>query len=223
MTNNHYGITALSVVFALVISGIANPSMGQPALVPRTGQTRCYDQNNNNNPVDCPSTPAGQDGEKQAGVAWPDPRFVVNLNSDGTSNGTVTDKLTGLIWLQNAHCFSAQLWQGALDLANKLPSIANQCGLKDGSKQGDWRLPNVRELESLIDYGQNNPPTLPNRGQPFFTDVQSTGYWSSTSNTDTSNTDNPAGAWIVNFGNGSVNITVKTSDFNAVWPVRGGQ
>jgi hypothetical protein len=32
------------------------------------------------------------------GVAWPNPRFTDN------SDGTVTDNLTGLIWLKNANC-----------------------------------------------------------------------------------------------------------------------
>jgi hypothetical protein len=31
------------------------------------------------------------------------------------------------------------------------------CGLSDGSRAGDWRLPNIRELESLIDYGFTGP------------------------------------------------------------------
>ena len=49
------------------------------ALVPATGQTD--------------SVAAGDDGDLQKGVPWPDPRFTDN------GDGTVTDHLTGLIWL----------------------------------------------------------------------------------------------------------------------------
>ncbi len=39
----------------------------------------------------------------------------------------------------------------ALTESNTLNS--GECGLTDGSDVGDWRLPNVKELQSLIDYG----------------------------------------------------------------------
>ena len=47
--------------------------------------------------------------------------------------------------------------------------------------------------------------------------VQSTNYWSSSSNAD-----NPTNAWNVNFDNGNVNDNNKTNT-NFVWPVRGGE
>lgn len=52
------------------------------APVPKTGQTTSFA------PRD--------DGGLEKGVAWPNPRFTDN------SNGTITDNLTGLIWLKNA-------------------------------------------------------------------------------------------------------------------------
>ena len=39
------------------------------------------------------------------------------------------------------------------------------CGLTDGSSAGDWRFPNRKELESLLDLSQYNP-ALPS-GHPF--------------------------------------------------------
>jgi len=55
-----------------------------PAAVSETGQTASYY--------------SGDDGEIQAGVAWPSPRF--------TDHGdTVTDELTGLIWLKDTNCY----------------------------------------------------------------------------------------------------------------------
>jgi hypothetical protein len=113
------------------------------ARVPKTGQTM--------------SVAPGDDGDLQKGVSLPDPRFTDN------GNGTITDNFTGLIWLKNANCFGSQIWANALTSANNLAN--GQCSLTDGSVAGDWRLPNVRELESLVDFGQFNP-SLP-LGHPF--------------------------------------------------------
>lgn len=61
-----------------------------PGKLPATGQTTCSDMNGGT--VDCANT--GQDGEYQAGVAWPNLRFTV-----GTADAAdcVTDNLTGLM------------------------------------------------------------------------------------------------------------------------------
>lgn len=160
--------------------------------VPKTGQTTSY--------------AAGDDGALQKGVAWPNPRFTDNLD------GTVTDNLTGLIWLKNANCFGYKIWATALNDANTL--VSGACGLSDGSVAGDWRLPNVRELQSLIDYGRFSP-ALPN-GHPF-TGVQSDNYWTSTTIAGvTSN------AWFVVLSTGNVASSGKAGSA-FVWPVRGGQ
>jgi hypothetical protein len=132
-----------------------------PAPVAATGQTECWDPPGN--PIDCVGT--GQDGEYQSGVSV-DPRFTDN------GDGTVTDNLTGLIWLQVANCVMAG-WTGALSAANDLAD--GSCGLTDGSVAGDWRLPNVKELQSLIDFGSY--PSFPG-GHPF-SGVQAGYYWSS--------------------------------------------
>jgi hypothetical protein len=172
------------------------------ARVPKTGQTTSF--------------AAGDDGALQKGVTWPNPRFTDN------SNGTVIDNLTGLIWLTNANCFSAQVWATALTSANALASFA--CGLTDGSVAGDWRLPNVREMQSLVHYGFFNP-AVPNTagtakwttaGDPF-TGVQSGFYWSSTTYAD-----GTSDAWGVYLYYGRVN-NYDESGTGYVWPVRGGQ
>ncbi|MEI6209494.1 MAG: DUF1566 domain-containing protein [Desulfuromonadales bacterium] len=170
--------------------------------LPRTGQTACYDASGA--VIACAGT--GQDGALQKGVAWPNPRFTDN------SNGTVTDNLTGLIWLKNANCFGTQAWTAALTSANTLASGA--CGLTDGSTAGQWRLPNITELESLVDSERNNP-ALP-AGHPF-TSVQSDSYWSSSSYSY-----NATYAWLVIMYDGIVYGNGK-SKYNYVWPVRAGQ
>ena len=137
-----------------------------------------------------------------------DPRFTDN------GNGTVTDNMTGLIWLKNAGCFEDDYykWDEALSIANALGN--GSCGLSDGSMAGDWRLPNVRELHSLIDYGASDP-ALPS-GHPF-TGVMDYYYWSSTSYGS-----GLSAAWDVYLRNGLVDVHLQT-EVRFVWPVRGGQ
>jgi hypothetical protein len=161
------------------------------APVAKTGQSTSY--------------ATGDDGELKKGVAWPTPRFKDN------GNGTVTDNLTGLIWTKHASCFGLRTWSEALSDCNTLAS--GGCELTDGSSPGDWRLPNIRELHSLIDFGEYNP-ALPS-GHPF-TNVQSFGYWSSTTYALSTNN-----AWLVDFYYGYVYDYGKSSSYY-VLAVRGG-
>jgi hypothetical protein len=146
------------------------------------------------------------------GVPWPIPRFSDN------GDGTVTDALTGLIWLKNTSCGFTN-WSDALTFANSLhdgwtgDGSGGDCGLSDGSSANDWRLPNLRELQSLIDFSSYNP-ALPS-GHPF-TDVQTSYYWSST--TGAFNSDS---AWVVYGYSGNVYNYFKSNTYY-VWPVRGG-
>jgi hypothetical protein len=180
------------------------------AAVPKSGQTLCYDAGGT--VIACAGT--GQDGEYQKGVAWPGPRFTDNFN------GTVTDNLTGLIWLKNAYCAAAtRTWATALTDVDQLNTDGtmntNDCGdtSNGGSHQTDWRLPNRKELFSLVDDSQV-APALP-VGYPF-SGVQTTNYWSSTSAVGI-----PNWAWYMRVNNGRVTSVSKASNYN-VWAVRGG-
>jgi len=185
--------------------------------VPKSGQTVCYD-NTTPTPVivACPfAALPGQDGDNQKGVALPSPRFTHN------SNGTVTDNLTGLIWLRNANCANVtRTWATALNDVVSLNTAgtmnSNNCSdtSNAGSYQTDWRLPNVKELQSLIDF-QNVNPALPT-GHLFLV-VQSGSYWSATTYAGF-----PPNAWLVNLPGGGVVAGGKASTYY-VWPVRGGQ
>ena len=175
-----------------------------PAPVARSGQTT--------------SSAAGDDGDLQQGAALPSPRFTYN------GNGTVTDNLTGLIWLRDANCFGTVDWDTALNAAATLNS--GECDLGDGSVAGNWRLPNQKELASLVNL-QYATPALSNTagtakwtaGDPF-TNVEIDLYWSSSTYVfDMTN----ATAWVVNLGFGTVETVAKTDDAYIVWPVRGGQ
>ncbi len=174
-----------------------------PAPIPKTRQTTCYTSEIPWGAIDCAGT--GQDGDLQKGVEWPDPRFTDNLD------GTITDHLTGLIWLKDANCFGERTWAEALSDCNGLADTA--CGLSDGSRPGAWRLPNAKELLSLIDYG-SALPALPS-GHPF-ANVEGT-YWSSTNNVNYNYM-----TWRVSLISGSMSYDPKDDVFY-VLPVRGGR
>lgn len=187
---------------------------GLPVCVAKTGQTTSYG--------------AGDDGALQKGCTpsvtpsggnnfgnYKRTSLSLSCTAEGFINngdGTVTDNLTGLIWLKNANCFGITGWAAALTAANTLAS--GSCGLSDGSVAGDWRLPNINELRSLLDPALASP-YLP-AGHPF-SGVQSYYYWSSTTFAN-----NTTGAWGVGFSNGYVSSSGKTG-VSYVWPVRGGQ
>ena len=174
---------------------------GAPSAIAKTGQTATY--------------ATGDDGNLQMGVSWPNPRFTDN------GDGTVKDNLTGLIWLKNANCTSffsgdstgqnSREWHNSLTAANSLAS--SYCGLTDGSSAGAWRLPNIRELDSLIDFSNYHPALR--FGHPF-TGVSLGFYWSSTTFANQTHT-----AWVVYMNLGYMDYTDKVITYS-VWPVRGG-
>jgi hypothetical protein len=176
------------------------------AFVARTGQIWCHDETGAF--VGCIGT--GQDGETWAGVIPTRPRFTDNRD------GTVTDNLTKLIWLQAGDCLEADTWVIALAIAINVRD--GWCGLTDRSVEGDWRLPNVRELLSLIDYGSPSFWALP-IGAPF---AAGRGVaWSSTTYSP-----DPEWVWVVSAHNGDADAVRKSNPPSfvlGVWPVRGPQ
>ena len=178
-----------------------------PADLPETGQTTCTDASGVT--IACAGT--GQDGDLKAGVAWPSPRFVVGTGV-GTTDQCVTDNLTGLMWTPNANLpagtgaatTGVRTWQQALDYANTL----SLCGFTD------WRLPNVNELESLVNSEAANQATfLIAQG---FTGVQADLYWSSSSYAGSATS-----AWIIRYD--GIVFADNMADSHYVWPVRAGQ
>ena len=126
-------------------------------------------------------------------------------------DGTVTDNKTGLVWLRDARAVGCLTWQEAMGACAALAS--GQHGLTDGSQAGDWRLPDIDELCSLIDRSQFDPALT--EGHPF-SGVQPNYYWSSTSYVG-----NPSSAWLVDLFSGCVGA-IAESDMYCVWPVRSG-
>jgi hypothetical protein len=208
------GMVSMAAVIAAWAGVCGPPAFAAPAPVPVTGQTECFDLPGKI--IDCARDP-GQDGDIQAGVEFPTPRFV------DKKNGTVKDRLTGLIWLKNANCLGFITFTQALFDTSNLASGSGQCDLSDGSRAGEWRMPNVKELESLIDWGfapplSNAAGTGPfKQGDPFNLRVAAF-YWSSTS----SPVDGPWDSLVIEPDNGRIYGLHRTNK-TWVWPVRGGE
>ena len=101
----------------------------------------------------------------------------------GNGDGTVSDNRTGLTWQQGE--------PGQMSWGNALSYCV---GLTLGG-QSDWRLPNVKELRSLVDYTRSGLliNTL------LFPNAHASHYWSSTTNAYY-----PHLAWYVHFSYGLV-------------------
>ena len=154
-------------------------------VLPVTGQTRCYDAHGRE--ISCAGT--GQDGEYRFGVAWPNPRFE-------EAGEAVIDRLTGLVWQRRADPAGAVAWNEALAVVARLG--------------GGWRLPNINELESLVDCATYRP-ALPS-GHPFVyvRDV----YWSSTTSLY-----EPDWAWALYLDKGAMGVGQKRQARFCVWAV----
>lgn len=112
-------------------------------------------------------------------------------------DGTVTDLSSTLMWQQcsapsgGTNCGSGTpttyTWDNALAYCN---------GLTLGGYT-DWRLPNVKELQSILDVTKTSAPTI---NITYFPDTQAADYWSSTTFAGTNSY-----AWYVQF---SIGITL---------------
>lgn len=164
-----------------------------------------------------PAGSAGSAGSTAAGGCYDNS----NLRFVDCENGTVTDNLTGLIWLKQANCLEPADFATANKKAAQLHD--GDCGLKDGSAAGNWRLPTVEEWAAVLVKGCVQVP-LPDATGSYcylasaWAGVVSTaydGYWSSTAYP---NTASPRAVF--------ANFYWRETDFSnrnalrLVWPVR---
>lgn len=119
--------------------------------------------------------------------------------------GTVVDRETELEWTKDANPLSKTLdWASALEAVERVNE-------ESAYGHSDWRLPNVRELESLV-CTEFHAPALSDE-HPF-KEVQ-TGYWSSTTSTY-----EPTYAWVLYMEDGAIGVGFKENAEFSVWPVR---
>ena len=158
--------------------------------LPRTSQTTLYR--------------IGDDGDHQAGWSI-GTRFITKIVSGGD---IVFDRATGLMWVRDfddedgANVGEPDIWEQIVDYANGLYFAG----------YADWRLPNVKELISIVDYSHQNPCWY-----DVFVSGPITDVWTSTSFSS-----NPSLAWFVNGYDGGVNMTIKLTQKRFIG-VRGGR
>ena len=109
-------VFTIFIYFAFLISAYAGENNSLPdsshddvlADILNPFNSPCYDWRGSNIPCDFKR----QYGELLSDKSIPDPRFIDN------KNGTVTDNLTGLIWLRNTNCFGMMIWNDAMHAVN---------------------------------------------------------------------------------------------------------
>jgi len=160
-----------------------------PCGLPPTGQTAEYR--------------SGDDGTYQAGA--PFRHELLNYASDWVT----VDHKTGLMWTHDGDLYGCNWgqqtdWDAAIDWCNNMVFAGYD----------DWRLPNVKELQSIVDYGSYDPAI----DITYFINTKS-GYYcsSSTFNSNTSY------AWNVGFNTGNIVQYGGKTNKNYIRAVRGGE
>lgn len=170
--------------------------------LPDTGQTSCYDVAGAIIPCPTPGATLAQDGSYQAAVTQPN--YTIQNPVAGSS--VTVDNITGLMWVTDpvgAFTGGTYSWLNAI----------NACENLNYATYNDWRLPNVRELLSIVNH-QNLSPRI---NTIYFSNTQNSNYWTSTSAAyDPTNV-----AWRVDFGTANLTTTLK-SYTGYVRCVRGG-
>jgi hypothetical protein len=177
-----------------------------PVALPTTGQTQCWDASGT--PISCTGT--GQDGDVQSGAP-----FSLTDNGDGT----ITDNNTKLVWEKlddnNASGIHDKddfyTWSDAFAVKiaalNTPPCFAGHC---------DWRLPSIKELQSIASYdvafpGPSVPAAFDSSCTPGCTSTSCSCttadlYWTSTTYIQS-----PDFAWYVYFIDGNILANQKTN------------
>lgn len=122
-------------------------------------------------------------------------------------NGTVTDSATLLTWQQGENGISS--WNVAITICEDLTLAGSS----------DWRLPNHKELLTLVDYQKNTPPLINTTFFPNFSNTAiRSSYWSSTTLSNSTSY-----AFLVEFYNGNSISLAKSNTEQPARCVRGGQ
>ncbi len=180
--------------------------------------------------------PAGPVGPPGDAVKADPPCFDNNNRYVDCGNGTVTDTVTGLVWLKNVLWYSVNVGyqvanQTAADLRDGVADLS------DNSSPGDWRLPTQAEWDDTIARALDLNCTGVMGGGLALTDTAGKGCYDSTqgvfgnlkANQDlrywsaTSSEDWPDRAWIVDLDQGNSLNTLGKSLGSGFWAVRGGK
>jgi hypothetical protein len=208
-----------------------------PSGIPATGQQRSFGENARESEGGAPPTSANGSRTSDAPRAIPDDgalRAGAPMRFHDNGDGTLTDQVTGLVWekksddggLHDKDTVFTWKVDGALETIWAWIAAVNAEGGVGFGGHRDWRVANVKELVTILDYSVPAPrATVP----PAFTADCAPGcgviacsctgasyYWSSTSDAL-----NEGSAWVVGFANGAVGLAAKKGAMY-VRAVRGG-
>lgn len=158
-----------------------------PAPIPQTGQTFNFWGND--------------DGFYECGLTLHDQRFTNNCD------GTFTDHITGLMWFNTNYTlvFSNSTWIDAM-------LAIDDYNTNEFAGYNDWRMPNIKELQSLVDYGPHELAMAPN----LFPEGGGEPVWSSTTMRNDWHY-----KYVVDFYEGTT-VLAHYETINKLLPVRGG-
>jgi hypothetical protein len=207
---DQFGMRALTPrTTSLVCAPDTGPTDGG---FPASGQTTCWDSSGNLIP--CAGT--GHDGDTHTGAPL---AYVDN------GDGTITDAKTGLMWEKQSKgdgsvhdTDNLYTWDSAFSAHVGTLNTTSFAG------HADWRVPNVRELASIVNYENFNPavsPAFHNNCTPPCTVLTCSCTVANNDWTSTSVAHDPQRAWVVYFADGGVNQNFTTNAYS-VRAVRGG-
>jgi len=186
MKSKKFKLSAIVFYSVIIVFALVLSNMAFATPLPDTGQTQSY------------TNTFGEDSDYSC-----NPHSYTDFG-----NGIVRDNVTGLDW-QQATAPGTYTWQQALDYVAGMNSGSGTYGFTD------WRLPNIKELSTLVDSGLPYPgPTI---NTSYFPDTVAFRYWSSTIFAGYA-----ADAWVVYFNEGDVYYNPEYYG-NCVRAVRGGQ
>jgi uncharacterized protein DUF1566 len=212
--------SSLTLPFGVAVWATAVEAQTCANAFPATGQTTSYATSTSTTT----GAPVNDDGAVRAGGA---------LRYQDNGDGTITDLNTQLMWEKKSSrdgslhdvrltfAWSSEVAQTMWDWVARV-NAENGVGF---AGYNDWRIPNEKELQSIVDYGTYNPAVnaaFNDGGTEPCTVLTcsrtiSSGYW-----TATTYAADPTLAWDVDFYSAGLGLDEKYIDGYFVRAVRGG-
>ena len=196
-------LNANNILSGITIFGINGTALSGASLVD-TGQTKCYDLAGAI--ITCGSAYNGQDAQytHASSTHTCDPSYTTSTVS---GVNVVTDNCTGLMWRQ---CSEGQSTSTSSNCSGSATTYTwdaalSQCLNSSYAGYSDWRLPNVRELPSIVRYGSSSPAI----DLTYFPNTPSASDWSASTYVVS-----PSDAWYVSFGGGGVFGNTKSTGYD---------